>query len=155
MTFVVDSNIIFSAILNPDNNIGQIIINGSKYFTFITVDQLKEDIEIHEDKILKISGLRHLDFLNLYGFIKAKIKFVHHLLISDGNYQKAEQLTHDIDSDDLLFVGLSLQYNCKLWSGDKRLINGLHKKGFKLTITTDEIFQIYLNKEFNRKSRQK
>lgn len=53
MTFVVDSNIIFSAILNPDNNIGQIIIKGSKYFTFITVDQLKEEIEIHEDKILK------------------------------------------------------------------------------------------------------
>jgi len=154
MTFVVDSNIIFSAILNPENKIGQIIINGSKYFTFITVNQLNEEIENHEDKILKISGLSHTDFLSLYGYIKTKIKFVHHLLISDGNYQKAEQLTHDIDSDDLLFVGLSLQYNCKLWSGDKQLINGLRKKGFKLTITTDEIFQIYLNKEFKRKFRQ-
>jgi predicted nucleic acid-binding protein len=154
MTFVVDSNIIFSAILNPDNKIGQIIINGSKYFTFITVDQLQEEIENHKDKILKISGLSHPDFLSLFGFIKTKIKFVHHLLISDENYQKAKQLTHGIDSDDLLFVGLSLQYNCKLWSGDKRLINGLHKKGFKLTTTTDEIFQIYLNREFNRRFRQ-
>jgi predicted nucleic acid-binding protein len=153
MTFVVDSNIIFSAILNPDNKIGQIIINGSKYFTFITVDQLNEEIENHKDKILKISGLSHHDFLRLFGLIKTKIKFVHHLLISDENYQKAEQLTLGIDSDDLFFVGLSLQYNCKLWSGDKRLINGLHKKGFKLTITTDEIFQLYLNKEFNRKFR--
>jgi predicted nucleic acid-binding protein len=155
MTFVVDSNIIFSAILNPENKIGQIIINGSKYFTFITVNQLNEEIENHEDKILKISGLSHTDFLSLYGYIKTKIKFVHHLLISDENYQKANQLTRDIDSDDLLFVGLSLQYSCKLWSGDKRLINGLHKKGFKLTITTDEIFQIYLNNEFNRKFRPK
>jgi predicted nucleic acid-binding protein len=155
MTFVVDSNIIFSAILNPENKIGQIIINGSKYFTFITVNQLNEEIENHEDKILKISGLSHTDFLSLYGYIKTKIKFVHHLLISDENYQKANQLTRDIDSDDLLFVGLSLQYSCKLWSGDKRLINGLHKKGFKLTITTDEIFQIYLDNEFNRKFRQK
>ena len=108
MTFVVDSNIIFSAILNPENKIGQIIINGSKYFTFITVDQLNKEIENHEDKILKISGLSHHDFLSLYGFIKTKIKFVHQLL-----------------------------------------------KGFKLTITTDEIFQIYLNNEFNRKFRQK
>lgn len=151
MIFVVDSNIIFSAILNPNSKIGQILINGSKYFTFISVAQLQDEIENHEDKILKISGLDHYDFLSLYEFVKSKIKFIHHLLISDENFQKAEQLTHDIDLDDILFVGLSLQYNCNLWTGDKRLINGLREKGFKYLINTEEIFQIYLNKEFKRK----
>ena len=30
----------------------------------------------------------------------------------------------------------------KLWTGDKKLKNGLEKQGFKRAITTDEIFKI-------------
>lgn len=151
MLLVVDSNIIFSAILNPKSKIGQIIINGSKYFSFISVEQLKFEIKNHEEKILKISELNHSDFLKIYEFIESKIKFVHYLLINDDNYKEAEELTHDIDPDDLLFVGLSLQFRCKLWSGDKKLIKGLQKKEFDPTITTEELFQIYLNNEFDKR----
>jgi hypothetical protein len=34
MKIVVDSNIVFSAILNTQSNIGQLILNSSKYFNF-------------------------------------------------------------------------------------------------------------------------
>lgn len=37
MKFVIDTNIVFSAILNPDSPIGQIILNGSKYFKFTLI----------------------------------------------------------------------------------------------------------------------
>ncbi len=151
MKFVIDSNIVFSAILNPESPIGQIILNGSKYFNFISIDQLKNEIDKHEDKILKISGLSKLDYNRIYGLIKSKIKFVNQLLLNSDNYQKADKLTNDIDPDDLLFIGLSFQFRCKLWSGDKQLINGLQEKGFKQIITTDELFQIYLDKELKRK----
>jgi len=151
MKFVVDTNIVFSAILNPKSTIGQIILNGSRHFSFLSVTQLKNEIEAHEDKILKISGLEQTDYHRIYELIGSRIRFVNHLLINSHNYQKADQLTGDIDPDDLLFVGLCLQYRCKLWSGDKQLIYGLKKKGFKNIITTDELFQIYLNKEFKRK----
>lgn len=150
MKFVIDTNIVFSALLNPKSPIGQIILNGSKYFTFISVEQLKNEIELHKDKILKISGLRESDFLRIYGLITSKIKFVNQLLINSENYKKAEELTKDIDPDDLLFVGLGLQFRCKLWSGDKKLIIGLQNKGFNHCINTEKLFQIYLNKEINR-----
>lgn len=119
MRFVIDTNIVFSAILNPESPIGQIILNGSKYFTFLSIEQLKDEIECREDKILKISGLSQSEYSKIYGLIKSKIRFVNQLLINADIYQKAGELTKDIDPDDLLFVGLSIQFRCKLWSGDK------------------------------------
>jgi predicted nucleic acid-binding protein len=155
MKFVIDSNIVFSAILNPNSPIGQIILNGSKFFTFLSVDQLKNEIDHHEDKILKISGLNQTDYDRIYELIFSKIKFVNQFLINADNYNKADELTKDIDPDDLLFVGLSIQYRCKLWSGDKRLIKGLQDKGIRQIITTDDLFQIYLNKELKRKTKRR
>lgn len=155
MKFVIDTNIVFSVILNPDSPIGQIILNGSKYFSFLSIVQLKNEIDKHEDKILNISGLSRSDYLRIYGLIKSKIKFVNQLLINSDNYQKAEKLTKDIDPDDILFVGLTMQFRCKLWSGDKQLINRISDKGFKNIITTDELFQIYLDKELKRKIKRK
>ncbi|HAM97267.1 MAG TPA: nucleotide-binding protein [Marinilabiliales bacterium] len=151
MRFVIDTNIVFSAILNPESPIGQIILNGSKYFTFLSIEQLKDEIECHEDKILKISGLSQSEYFKIYGLIKSKIRFVNQLLINADIYQKADELTKDIDPDDLLFVGLSIQFRCKLWSGDKQLINGISNKGFNQVITTEELFQLYLNRELKRK----
>lgn len=40
MKIVIDLNIVFSAILNTKSKIGQLIINGSKYFDFYTVGLL-------------------------------------------------------------------------------------------------------------------
>ena len=42
MKIVVDSNIVFSAILNTRSNIGQLIINGSSHFDYYTIGLLKE-----------------------------------------------------------------------------------------------------------------
>jgi predicted nucleic acid-binding protein len=151
MNFVIDTNIVFSAILNPDSPIGQIILNGSKYFHFSSISQLKEEIDKHEDKILNISGLNKKDYYKIYGLIKSKIKFVNQLLINPDCYYQADKLTKGIDPDDILFVGLAMQLKCKLWTGDKKLIEGLQEKGFHQIISTDEMFQIYLEKELKRK----
>ncbi len=153
MNFVTDTNIIFSAILNPKSSIGQIILNGSKYFTFLSVDLLRNEIDKHEDKILKVSGLSRIDYLIIYRLIISKIKFVNQLLITPENYHKADLLTRDIDPNDLLFVGLSIQLDCKLWTGDKKLFEGLTNKNFNKVITTDELFQKYLYQKL--KSRKK
>jgi predicted nucleic acid-binding protein len=73
---VVDSNIIFSAILNSQGKIGQLIIDGSRFLT------------------------NHLNGI--------------------------------------------------LWTGDKQLINGLSKKGYHQTISTEKLYKKYLNKQLQR-----
>ena len=64
MKIVVDSNIVFSAILNTKSKIGQLIINGSKYFDFFTIGLLKEEIKNHKDKIIEVSKYSNDQFNN-------------------------------------------------------------------------------------------
>jgi predicted nucleic acid-binding protein len=47
-------------------------------------------------------------------------------------------LTRDVDYDDVMFVALAIHLRCKLWIGDKILMNTLTQKGFKRFITTNE-----------------
>ncbi len=52
---------------------------------------------------------------------------------------KADELTKDVDNDDIMFVALALHLKSKLWTGDKILMNTLRQKGFKRFITTKEL----------------
>ncbi len=83
MKIIVDSNIVFSAILNSQSKIGHLIINGSKYFSYFTVALLKEEILEHKNKILSISGFTPYQFEKSFMTITNRIKFVDEILISD------------------------------------------------------------------------
>lgn len=155
MKIIIDSNIVFSAILNSQGKIGQLIINGSKFFKFFTVGLLKEEIEEHKDKILSISGFTNQQFRQSFQSITNRITFVDEILISDKDLNKAIALVADIDENDALFVALTNHLNGKLWTGDKRLISGLKKKGFPKTISTTELYEQFLEKQMTIRRRHK
>jgi predicted nucleic acid-binding protein len=48
----------------------------------------------------------------------------------------------DIDPKDTHYVVYSKQFRCKIWSGDKTLIQGLAKKGFTNFITTEDLYKL-------------
>jgi predicted nucleic acid-binding protein len=148
MKITVDSNIVFSAILNSKSRIGQLIIYGSKFFEFYSVSLLKTEILNHKIKLLKISGLDETQFERAFEIITEKITFIDEILISDDGLMNAIGLVSDIDENDALFVALTNHLDSKLWSGDKKLINGLSKKGYNKIISTDNLYTIFLQKEF-------
>lgn len=155
MTIIVDTNSVFSAMLNPESKHGQILINGSKYFNFFTTYLLKDEIDRHENKILKLSKLERKDYIKIYEILTARIKFINNQLISNSNIEAARELTKGIDENDTLFIAMALEFSSKLWTGDKKLINGLNTKGFTQFITTDELFRLYLEKEYRKSSKRK
>ena len=155
MRIVVDTNIVFSAILNTQSKIGQLILNGSKHFDYYTVAQLKQEITEHQKKIIKISGYNETQFLEIYQLIVSKIRFVDDILISDKDIKKAFQLVSDIDEEDSLFVALSNHLHSSLWTGDKRLLNGLKKKGYSKVLSTDDLYTIYIEKEIRSIAKRK
>jgi predicted nucleic acid-binding protein len=55
MKIVVDTNIVFSAMLNPSATVGQIIIYGQRHqqFEFFAPNLLKEEIKRHRNKIIE------------------------------------------------------------------------------------------------------
>lgn len=52
MKVVVDSNIVFSAMLNSGSNIGDIILNSQDVFIFYGCDYLREEISEYKQKII-------------------------------------------------------------------------------------------------------
>jgi predicted nucleic acid-binding protein len=151
MKVVVDSNIVFSAILNTASNIGQILIVGSKYFDFYSINLLKSEILKHKSKIKKITGFSEERFERTYNLINSKIRFTDEMLISNTIIEKAYKLAKDIDVDDTLFVALAEQMKSKLWTGDKELIRGLERKGSNRFISTLDLYEIYIKKELEKK----
>lgn len=154
MKIVVDSNIIFSAILNTKGKIGQLILNGSKYFDFYTVGLLKEEITNHKEKILFLTGYSQEQFNDTFQMITGRLTFVDDILLTDDDLKKAIAQVSGIDSDDALFVALNNHLLANLWTGDKRLINGLRKKGYSRILNTDELYEIFLNKQLKVKRKR-
>jgi len=153
MKIVVDSNIIFSAILNSKSKIGQLLINGSQYFDFYTVGLLKNEIIEHSDKILKLTGFTQEELNETFQLIISRIKFVDDILLTEKDIEKAVDLVSGIDNDDAMFIALNNHLLANLWTGDKKLINGLKKKGYLRILTVDELYEIFILKQL--KSRKK
>ena len=122
MRIIVDSNIVFSTLLNTKSNIGQILLTGGKYFDFFSTNLLKEEIIRHKNKILKIAKLEESTFQEIFQLIQSKIRFIDESLLTNQELEKAQNLVKHIDVNDTLFVALSQNLKAHIWTGDKVLI---------------------------------
>ncbi len=62
MRVVVDTNVVFSAILNIDSQIARILLYSANHFEFYSCELLKLEILKHKSKILKITGYSENEF---------------------------------------------------------------------------------------------
>lgn len=142
MKVIVDSNIVFSAILNPESSIGDIILNSQGTFAFYSCEFLREEVNNHKDKIIKIAKYDEHEYDEVEFLVYKQIDFFSESTIPFEFWQKAADFVRDVDMDDISHVALSLFLDIKLWTGDKLLIDGLTKKGFTNFITTQEMLQL-------------
>ena len=140
MKIVVDANIVFSGILNSNGKIGDLLINSAKFFSFIAPDFLRTEIYNHHEKLIKISELTLEQVLESEYQIYKSIMFVSEEQIDEESWRFVDELIHDIDSDDIVYIAYTKQFKCKLWTGDKKLINGLARKNYRNVFTTEELF---------------
>ena len=146
MKIIVDTNIIFSAILNSNNTIGDLIFNSQKTFQFYSCSYMRFEIQKHWEKLKSISKLTDHQLEISYLHILTKIKFINEEFIEQNIWLQAEEITNNIDVDDIDFVALSIFLNATLWTGDKPLYKGLKANGFKKIVNTQELHLIRLNK---------
>ncbi len=123
-TIIVDTNIIFSALLNSNSNIGELIFNTENIFVFYSCDYMRYEIRKHWSKLLRISKLTSEEIEESYEKLIGKITFINEALIPGRIWIKAEQTVGDIDVDDVDFVALTNYLKGCLWTGDKKLYNG-------------------------------
>ncbi len=146
-SIVVDSNILFSALLNTNSRIGQILISGNDYYQFYAPTYLRNEIWEHHSKIKKLGNLSDDQFQEVYELTLKNITILNHSIVPVDMYLQAFELCRDIDPDDTPFVAFSLFMNCKLWTGDKKLITGLNSKDLKNSLTTVALFKDFIRKK--------
>ena len=92
---------------------------------------LISEIYKHKDKLIKHSKLTESEFYLYFNGIIELIKFIPTDFIGLESRQKAYDLCHDVDIKDTPFLALSIELAIPLWTGDKKLKEGLRKKGFQ------------------------
>jgi len=126
--------------LNSDSKIGRIILQPKTNLNFYATHQLLEELEDHKTKLKLLSGYSYSELDHVIRLVTRKTRFINIKLIPIEIFEMAEKIVRDIDIDDTEFVALAEHAKAKLWTGDKKLIQGLVKKNWKRIISTDELY---------------
>ena len=146
MKIVVDTNIIFSTLLNCNSNIGDLIFNSDKQFEFYSCSYMRYEIKKHWEKLKKISKLTQENLEISYTLVISKLKFINEEIIPAETWLASEQITKGLDIDDTDFVALTKFLKATLWTGDKILYRGLKKLNFKRVMNTAELLALRASK---------
>lgn len=144
---IVDTNIIFSCLLNSQGTIGDIIFNSENIFEFYSNQYMRFEIRKHWKKLLKISKLTENELQIAFDQMLTRLTFVNEELIPTTDWQKAEAIATDIDIDDTDFVALTKYLKGGLWTGDKQLYEGLKAKRFRTVYNTQDILKLRIRLE--------
>ena len=109
MKIIVDTNIIFSAVLNSSSRIAKILLNSRGHFQFFTCNYLRTEIQRHRNKLLKITGLTEGKLLELEELVMLNITFIDERLIPQDLLVATELQLKNIDPNDTVFVALTKQ----------------------------------------------
>lgn len=146
MKIVVDTNIIFSALLNSNSTIGDLLFNSDKHFEFYSCSYMRYEIHKHWERLKKISKLSDEQLQVSYTQILSKMKFINEEIIPVEIWLASEEITKGIDIDDTDFVALTKFLKATLWTGDKVLYKGLKKIKFKKLLNTSELLALRTTK---------
>jgi putative PIN family toxin of toxin-antitoxin system len=142
MIVVVDTNILFSACISPNNKIAEILFSPLPHIERISCYYAMVELFKHQAKIVELSK-QPVDKVStvLYAILK-QVNFLNEKIVDDKNLNEATRLTSGIDNDDAMFVALALQENAVLWTGDKKLTTHLKAMGFERVISTSNLYDI-------------
>lgn len=142
MIVVVDTNIVFSGILNPEGTISDLLLNSSDNLDFFAPTAIILELEKHHKKLLRISGYSKNDINFLKRILLKKIEIIDLESIAPSTWEKAIELVKGVDEFDAPFIALSLELDSPLWTGDKNLTKGMAKKGIDWILNTTDIREI-------------
>ncbi len=141
MKLVVDTNILISSLMSPTGRVADVLFNHLAEAELFCPHVLVIELFDKKDRILRYTKLSATDVSELYYQLLKRITFVNEVLIADQALQQAYDLVNDVDLKDLPFVALALHLNAPLWTGDRKLADGLRAKEFNAILTTSELFR--------------
>ena len=86
---------------------------------------------------MSLSGLTEHELEVLVCTIIKKIDLIDLETLPQTTWEKALKLTENMDEFDTPFIALSMELGSPLWTGDKKLTNGLREKGVDWILSTE------------------
>jgi predicted nucleic acid-binding protein len=142
MRVIVDTNIVFSAMLNSNSRIGRILFDSRGKFQFFSCKYLQKEIHRHTDKIRHYSGLNQEDLSELIALVESRIFFIEEELLPANVIAEAKEWVDGVDFDDFAFVAIADHLDALLWTGDKKLTTGLRQKGYRRIVSTADLWDM-------------
>lgn len=119
MIVVVDSNLLFSAIISPNNRIAEILFSPLPQLQRISCYYALVELFTHQPKLVTLSKLTVDKVGILLHSLLRQVDFLNENSIEPHYWQEADRLTSGVDTHDIDFVALALQKEAWLWTGDK------------------------------------
>ena len=70
------------------------------------------------------------------------INLISPIAISEIHWNRAYELASGVDEDDTPFLATAIGIEAIIWTGDKKLINGLRTKDFQDIYATTELYEL-------------
>lgn len=125
---VVDTNVLFSILLRRGSAQASVLL-GPEYEFYVCESVLVELFK-HKEKIVRLSHLAEADVLLMLHSLLRRLQIYKEDLITPESLRTAYALCSGVDEDDTPHVALAIELRALLWTGDKRLRQGLQAKGF-------------------------
>jgi len=134
-SYIIDANVIFSAIISGKKIFVKLFENNVLY----APDFILVEIDKYQSIILKKTQLPATQFQEFTKLLFQQITIMPAFYISDKHKKTAKELCSDIDEKDIAYVALSLEMNTPLLTRDKKLYKGLKAKDYNAVFMLDEI----------------
>ena len=132
MLFVVDANVLISALINKGVTFKVFKHNASlKKLEFIAPEFLLSEIKMN--KLVSLTRLKKEELEKIFSLIIEQIEFIPFYKFSD-KFLKAIELNFK----DSPYIALALKFNCPIFSGDK----GLEKQGLIKVFSPRQLLDI-------------
>ena len=145
MRLLVDTNIIFSALLKKGSKALDIIMSD-KFEVFIPKFLIIEIFK-HKEKIIRVSKLSEDEVIESLYLILKYCTVMNDEDIPGEILNQAFQDVKEIDPKDVVFVAAAITLDARLWSGDKKLINGLKDKNINIFVRTKDLVEFFKKQE--------
>ena len=136
MNFVIDTNILISALIK-DSVTRKIIIESGLNFYYPKISFY--EIQKHKPLVLKKSGMSEKQFNDVLNILLDNVLLVSEYRFADS-LDKANNLIGKIDINDVVFLACALSLDLEIWSDDKHF----QKQNEVKVLTTQEFIKRFL-----------
>ena len=142
--YIIDTNIVFSAVMKSDSRIGRFIMAASRYSVkFYAPKFLQTEIDNHLPELVQRAKRPASEVREQIELIYSKIQFISDDQIPIDMYSKGAFYAREVDEDDIVFVALTEYFGEQLLTGDNKLYRHLITKGYQRVVNFLEIREKY------------